>query len=144
MDLIRELGPLALASRLRRISDRIMADGGRIYASQGIRFEPRWFPMFYLLQDRPPMPLTEIARALGLTHPAVNQIAADLVEEGFLTSISEKTDKRKRLLSLTAKGKALLPGLRPIWSDIEEATGELLRSTGHDVLGVLGLLEQKL
>ena len=59
MDLIKQLGSLAFASRLKRISDRMMADGGRIYASQNISFEPRWFPIFYLLSEEPPMPLTE-------------------------------------------------------------------------------------
>jgi len=49
MDLIRQLGVLAFGSRLRRLNERLSKDVSRIYRDQGIGFEVRWFPVFYLL-----------------------------------------------------------------------------------------------
>ncbi len=46
MDLIKSLGELALGSRLKRLSELIMKDGIRIYRSNGIDFQPKWFPVF--------------------------------------------------------------------------------------------------
>ena len=55
MDFINDLGLLILGSRLRRLSDRIMASGQDVYRNLDIDFEPRWFPVFRLLADNEPM-----------------------------------------------------------------------------------------
>ena len=46
-NLIDELGELALGSRLKRLSDRVMKDGKALYARNNIDFEPTCFPVFY-------------------------------------------------------------------------------------------------
>ena len=144
MDLIRQLGPLALASRLKRLSDRLMRDGFRIYREQGLEFEPRWFTVFYLLSRKSPMAVTEIANELRITHPAVNQVAGIMEKAGLIVSRRDKTDERKRLLSLSPLGKVLAAKLKPIWKDIREANQELLDESGTDLLGSLDKIESAL
>ncbi|MGB8657558.1 MAG: bifunctional helix-turn-helix transcriptional regulator/GNAT family N-acetyltransferase [Candidatus Zixiibacteriota bacterium] len=144
MDLIRQLGPLALASRLKRLSDRLMRDGYRIYREQGLDFEPRWFTVFYLLSRKSPMAITQIARQLHVTHPAVNQVAGAMEKAGLIASRRDKTDERKRLLSLSASGKELAAKLKPIWKDIQKANQELLDTSGADLLAVLDRIEKAL
>ena len=78
MDLIRQLGPLALASRLRRLTEWLYKDGARIYREQSADFEPRWFPLFYLLKESGSVPVTTAASLLGFSHPAINQIAGQM------------------------------------------------------------------
>jgi DNA-binding MarR family transcriptional regulator/N-acetylglutamate synthase-like GNAT family acetyltransferase len=144
MDLIKQLGSLALASRLKRLSDRLMRDGSRIYREQGLDFEPRWFTVFYLLSRKSPMAVTEIAHDLRVTHPAINQVAGAMEKAGMLVSQKDKSDERKRLLSLSTSGKALLTKLKPIWNDFKLSAGELLAESGVDLLEVLDRIENSL
>ncbi len=144
MDLLRQLGPLAIASRLRRLTEWLYKDGARIYQEQSLDFEPRWFPLFYLLRELGETSVTGAAQSLGLTHPAVNQIAGEMSKRGFLESTSDERDKRKRLLRLTRKGRKSLSTLEPVWKDFESAAGELLSETGGDFLAMIGKLEETL
>jgi len=144
VDLLRQLGPLALASRFRRLADWLYKDGPRIYRERSADFEPRWFPLFYLLKESGSVSVTAAASALGYSHPAVNQIAGEMAVRGFLESIKDKKDERKRLLRLTRKGKTAVSRLEPVWADIEAAAGELVTEAGSDFLAALGRLEDAL
>jgi DNA-binding MarR family transcriptional regulator/predicted GNAT family acetyltransferase len=144
MDIIQSLGPLAIASRLKRLSDRLLKDAALIYEGESLAFEPRWFPVFYLLWQKAPIGVTEISRELGVTHPAVNQVAGDLENAGLLVSGRDKEDDRRRLLSLSQKGKELITRLVPVWRDIEEASRDLLDSQAPGLLGDLDRVESAL
>jgi DNA-binding MarR family transcriptional regulator/ribosomal protein S18 acetylase RimI-like enzyme len=143
-DVITQLGELAFASRLRRLSERLLRDASRIYHAQRVEFEARWFPVLYLLQRDAPLAVTDVARALGITHPAVNQIARAMSAKGLLVTGKDRRDDRKRLLSLSAKGRRMVGALQPVWAAIEGATREVLHSTGDDVLGCLDRIEHAL
>jgi ribosomal protein S18 acetylase RimI-like enzyme/predicted transcriptional regulator len=144
MDLIKELGPLALASRFRRLGEWLYKGVPRIYREQDVDFEPRWFPLFYLLKKSGSMSVTEAAAALGFSHPAINQIAGEMARRGLLESTKDKKDERKRLLHLTRKGKAVVSSLEPVWADIAAAANEVLNEAGGDLLTSLGRLEDAL
>ncbi len=144
MDLIRQLGPLAIASRFRRLAEWLYKDGARIYRERSVDFEPRWFPLFYLLKHSGPVSVTVAARALGFSHPAINQVAGEMARRGFLESIRDKKDERRRLLRLTKKGKAAFTSLEPVWADIEAVSSELLTEAGGGFLAGLGRLEDAL
>ena len=140
-DLITQLGELAFASRLRRLSENLMKDVNRVYARCETEFQARWFPVAYLLSRESPLPLTTIARRLHLSHPAVNQIAGDMSRKGLLKSSKDAGDGRRRLLALSEKGRATVDRLKPVWSDIDTETSRMLRSTGHDVLDLVSQIE---
>lgn len=144
MDFVNDLGYLVLGSRLRRLSDRIMASGQEIYRSAAIDFEPRWFPVFRLLADHGPMTVGVCARRLGLTHAAVSQTASAMAKRGIITSRKDADDERRRLLELTDKGRDLLPFLRDIWEDIESGIRDAVDYGGVDVLAAVEGLEQAL
>lgn len=144
MDLIRQLGPLALASRMRRLAEWLYKDGARIYREQSVDFEPRWFPLFYLLKESGSVPVTVAASALGFSHPAINQIASQMSRRGFLESVKDKKDERRHLLRLTKKGKAVVSSLQPVWADIEAAASDLLTETEGNFLADIGRIEDAL
>ncbi|MCJ7458956.1 MAG: bifunctional helix-turn-helix transcriptional regulator/GNAT family N-acetyltransferase [candidate division Zixibacteria bacterium] len=144
MDLLRQLGPLAIASRLRRLTEWLYKDGARIYQELSLDFEPRWFPLFYLLKESGEISVTHAAQALGMTHPAINQIAGEMSRRGFAESISDKKDKRKRLLRLTQKGRKALSSLEPVWKDFKSAASDLLSEAGDDFLATVERLEDAL
>lgn len=144
MDLIRQLGPLAFASRLKRISERLMKDVSRLYQEQDVDFQARWFPVLYLLGQKASMSITEIAHALQMTHPAINQIASGMSDSGLLSSSKDANDERRRMLSLSEKGAAVMTTLVPLWKDIESANRDLLSLTDGDFLGALDRIETAL
>ncbi len=144
MDWIEELGELALASRLRRLSERLARDASRIYADQSLDFEARWFPILSLLGGRPADSITSIAEALRLTHPAVNQLAGEMETRGLIRSVKDKQDDRKRLLELTPDGEKVREALQPIWEDIRAATREMISRSGSDLLTSLRETENAL
>jgi len=144
MDFVKDIGLLALGSRLRRLSDRIMASGAEIYRQTEIDFEPRWFPVYSLLAERGPMTVGVCARELGLTHAAVSQTARAMAKKGITTSRKDTADERRRFLELTDKGRALLPQLRDIWADIEGGVREAVDYGGVDILAAIEGIEQAL
>ena len=144
VDLVRDLGPLALGSRLRRLTDRLMADAVRIYRGQHFTFQPRWFPLFYLLSYRSPLSVSEAAAALGVTPPAVSQTVKELQRRRLVSSTRDPRDERRRRLALTEKARQLLPSLLPLWNDFETGTRALLDDAGPDLLCAVEALEEAL
>jgi DNA-binding MarR family transcriptional regulator len=143
-DLVQDLGPLAFASRLKRLADRLHRDVSRFYRNQSLDFEARWFPVLYVLKDRSPMAVTDLAGLLGLTHPAINQIAGDMLQHGLIDSVRDSGDERRHLLGLTAKARRLLKDITPLWGDVREATSDLITESGCDLLAALERIEKRL
>lgn len=143
-ELIAELGELAFASRLKRLSDRLMEDVSRVYSDCGVDFEPKWFLIFYHLGQSGPQSVTGLAQQIGVTHPAVNQAAAELIRSGMLSSHADKNDKRKRMLSLSPKGRQMYEQLKPAWQQVKDATAELIKETDSGLLQEIENIERAL
>lgn len=142
MDIITQLGALAIGSRLKRLSDQIMQDGAAIYQYYQIDFNPAWFPVFYCLSQQDRMGVMEIAHALKITHPGVIKTVNALERKGYVDTIRDDADKRKRMLQLSEKGRGLLPKIEEAWSDIAKGIQDLLIPTNTDLLQQLIQAEQ--
>ena len=145
MNFIKELGYLAIASRMKRLTDRFMRGGSQVYKSLGIDFEPRWFTVFYLIytQDSP-LSISEIASALKMTHPAIIQTTQMLIKKGLIKSFRDSQDRRIRRLAMTGKGKELANFLVPVWNDFETATSEIFGEAGVEMLDIIKRIESLL
>lgn len=122
---IDEVGILAIATRLQRLSDRMRKDGLLIYKANGIDFEPKWFPVIYTLYNKPVLSVVEIATEIGYAHPSTISLLKELEKEKLIRSKRDTVDERKRLIQLTAKGKALIEQMKPVWEVMVAATREL-------------------
>ena len=134
MDIFNHLGELALGSRLKRLSDKIMRDGSKIYQDNGIDFEPRCFPVFYVLSKKSPRGVMEITKDLGITHAAVSQVARELLRKKLIIAVTDPLDGRRRLLSLSDKGKSLLPEMQEIWNDIAVAFHQMINQHQSNII----------
>jgi N-acetylglutamate synthase-like GNAT family acetyltransferase/DNA-binding MarR family transcriptional regulator len=134
VDYLNDLGNLALGSRLKRLADRLGQQVGELYREQGIDFEPRWFPVFRYVADKGTASVTDIAVAVGVTHPAVNQISEELTRAGYLNSVVDRSDKRKRMLSLSAEGKRIKLQLEPIWKVLHAALSDVSEEIQNDLV----------
>ncbi|MDC0722172.1 MarR family winged helix-turn-helix transcriptional regulator [Nannocystis bainbridge] len=124
-DFTREGGSTMIGARLRRLSERIDGDAGRIYAESGIAFEQRWMAPMRLLSLHGPLSVREIAAALGISHASVSQARLSLHKARLISWTTDPTDARSRKLHLTASGRRMVERLAPIWSALMAAAIEL-------------------
>lgn len=144
MDLVHELAEIALATRLKRLSDRLSNDVSKIYKESDVDFEARWFLILTLLQREKLMAITEIADSLQLSHPAIIQLVQELIQKKLIKAEVDSKDGRKRMVSLTANGKKTLERIKPILSCIKEENEKWITTGSANLLTVLAELEQAL
>ncbi|MBF9223186.1 bifunctional helix-turn-helix transcriptional regulator/GNAT family N-acetyltransferase [Hymenobacter ruricola] len=144
MDFLQQLGPVALGSRLRRMSEYFTSEAAGIYADYGLDFQPRWYPVFYLVAHRPGISSNEIADQIGHTHASVSQIVKELVRNGLLAMTTDPQDQRRRLMTLTEQGQAVLPQLRAQTDDVRRSMQALLTEADANLWQALDRLEGQL
>ncbi len=142
MDFIAELGASSLGSRLKRLGDLLYQDYAKLYEVAGVPFKPIWFLILNYLSTRESGSITEIAAALHVTHPYVNQIAGDLIKRNVLEAFADPNDKRRRMLRLTEGGRDLVDRARCVWAAIRRAQEQIIAESESDVLGILARLEE--
>jgi DNA-binding MarR family transcriptional regulator/N-acetylglutamate synthase-like GNAT family acetyltransferase len=143
-DLIKELGELGMATRLKRLGERLSQDVARIYKSRHLDFEPKWFTTMYALYKNDSMSVQSLAQSLGLTHPAIIQFVNQMKKRHLVETRQGEKDKRVNLVSLTQKGRETFETIRPLLTDIEEVTSEVVNSPGIDMLILLDRIEETL
>ena len=143
-DIIEELGSLALATRLKNLSERLARDVSQVYKQSAFDFEPRWFALVYALKDGEELSVTELSTMLQQTHPAVNQVANVVVEKGLVEEHKDAADQRKRLLRLSKRGSKLVVDMSALWEKIKRANDQLLAESGGDLLNNLDRIESAL
>lgn len=144
MSFIKNLESFAIGSRIKNLSDTLMKDMSKVYKELGIGFEPRWFTFFQLILQRKEITVTQIATELKQTHPAVVQLINILEKKKLIITKKDKNDNRKRLVSLSSKGKSLAEELSPLWKDVHMATEEMLGESAPDFLEKVGKVENAL
>jgi ribosomal protein S18 acetylase RimI-like enzyme/Mn-dependent DtxR family transcriptional regulator len=144
MDLINRVGLLAFGSRLKMILDELYRDISRVYTSNNLDFEARFFLIFYLLKEGQKIKITDIAKEIGQSQPAISQLTDILQEKELINIIKDKNDTRIKLVSLSAKGKKLIPALEEIWENILSAHEDFFKELGIDILNILDKIENGL
>ncbi len=138
-----QAGAAAIGARLRRLSERIDRDAGRLYADAGIDFEQRWFGVINLLALFGPQTVGELATSLGVSHASVSQVRAALERAALTTWVQHPEDGRQRRLQLSAAGEQLTARLVPIWRALIGAALEI-NDEADDALAALARLESVL
>ncbi len=144
MDFMAEMAELALASRLRRLSDLYWQGVTATYRQSGIDFDVRWATIFVLIARQGPVAVMEIAERLGITHPAVIQVINELEKHHLIVSAKSDQDGRKRLLTLSETGQAMLPKLQPLWDAFVAVNRQMLGNQTHNLLSSLQEMEVQL
>lgn len=142
-NVIDQSGLLAISTRLQRLSDVLRKDGQKIYASYGIDFEPKWFPVIYTLHQKQPLSVLEIATEIGYSHPSTISLLRELEKKKLIRSKRDKEDERKRLLTLTEKGKSLIDQMQPVWQTMVAAL-TALTDTENKLMQAIDEVEQQM
>lgn len=125
MNIIDEIGILAISTRLQRLSEQLRKDGALVYKSFDIDFEPKWFPVIYTLHVKEMLSVVEIASEIGYSHPSTISLLKELEKLKIISSKKDKLDERKRLIVLTTKGKELVVKMQPVWAVMKNALKEI-------------------
>lgn len=141
-DFLRELGNLAVVTRLKRVSDAMLHDGRRMYKELGMDLEPNWFVIFRLLQKHGTLGVTDIADRIGLAHPSVITIVNKMMKAGHLKEEKSPGDNRKRMLRLTAKAEKDMPEFERVWNAGTAGFKRMMQDV--DVLAFLDTLESRI
>jgi DNA-binding MarR family transcriptional regulator len=144
MDTLRELGTFALASRMKKLVERLKAEASRVYRDRGIDFNDSWFLAAWMLSQQDGMTASDMAGKLGVSRPAVSQMAAGMHKKGLIGYERDPVDHRRRRISLTDRGRETVRALEPLWQDVGDVTMEIIRTSGVDLLGGLSGLEDAL
>lgn len=110
MDVINEMGPVFLGSRLKRLAERLQADAARIVNEAGLPVQPTHMPLLVAL-DREPMTIGQLCEAVGTSQPGITRGIGQLVDMGLVQS-ERGEDQRQRNISLTAVGQAAMARAR--------------------------------
>ncbi len=141
MSFYEEHGALIFGTRLKRLSEKFLQDVARIYKQLDIDFEPVWFPVFYLLNERGTVTMTEIAKELKISQPAVSQLVNSLKDKKYVEFTKASVDKRKILVCFTEAGALLTEKLVPVWQSLKRAMEELLNESQNSSTLLEGLNE---
>jgi DNA-binding MarR family transcriptional regulator/GNAT superfamily N-acetyltransferase len=108
---------------------------------------PKWFPAFYVLSQGEAKTITAIAKEIGHSHPSVSKIISEMVDKGLVKEKKDKTDGRRNMVSLSAKGKDITDKIEAQYTDVNGAIDAIAENTRHDLWKAIGewefLLEQK-
>ncbi|HYK77572.1 MAG TPA: MarR family transcriptional regulator [Daejeonella sp.] len=144
MNLVQELAELALATRLKRLSERLSQDISKIYKELNVDFEAKWYLILELLKREKVLGITEISDSLQLSHPAVVQFVDQLLKRQLIIAFTDKKDARRRLVSLSPEGKKLLQQIDPVLKVIKEENRLWIDQASHDILLIITELEKAL
>lgn len=142
-DYSRAAGGAALGARLRRLSERLDRESTRIYSALGVPFEQRWYGILNQIVLNGPMTVGEIAASLRVTHVSVSQARRSLETAGFVQSLDDEADARRRPIALTPQGEALVAQLTPLWQALGDSAEELNAEAG-DIVALLDRLDDAL
>lgn len=143
-DSLRELGTLALGSRLRRLSDQLMGDVAQNYVVAGVEFKPAWFPVLHELALAGSARLGDVAARVGISHVAVNRTASELEALGLVRSRKDDQDARARVLELTDEGRQRVEQAETVWGPSREAMDDVLAESVPDFVDFIAKVEDAL
>ena len=143
MNGVKELGILALGTRLRVLSEQMMATVKTFYDQYGLDFEPRWFPLFQLVERQPGLHVAALAAEIGMSHTAIHALVKPLAEAGLIALTPAPGDARARQVRLTREGEVLFDRMRPAWAALDQALRLALPDGGvAQVLAAVDRLDQ--
>ncbi|MEU2539493.1 MarR family winged helix-turn-helix transcriptional regulator [Streptomyces iakyrus] len=116
----------AVGTLLRHVLELLDGDVAAVYEEQGMAgYRPRFSPVVRALVAEGPLSVRDLAEAIGVTHSAASQTAAQMARAGLVVHTPDPLDARRRLVGLTAEARSLLPRIEAEWEATAAAMAEL-------------------
>ena len=116
---------LGLGTQMRQALDLMDADVEDVLADLGVTgFRPRFSVYLRAVVTLGPVPIRDLARAVGVTHSAASQTLAEMARRD-LVELRPGDDGRQRIVHLTAQARSVLPAVEAEWDATAAAAAEL-------------------
>lgn len=104
-----------LQKLFREIQFKISRFFTRLFSSEKLSF-PQIFVLVQLFRDGN-LPMSQLAKRLGITRPAVTNLIDHLVKEDYVERIASANDRRVILARLKKKGQSVIERVEAKWID---------------------------
>ena len=144
-DILRDVGYLGLASRLKRLADKLQADAVSVFDTRGYPIQTTHFPLIAALEANGPLSVNAAVEATGVSQPAITRIHNALQKMGLTDTRPIEGDNRQKEIFLTPAGEALVTEMRAsFWPVVREAAQQLCQYPQHDLLAEVARVEDRL
>ncbi len=145
VDVIADLGPVFLGSRLKRLAERLQGDALRMAEAAGLTVQPSQMPLLTVLDRQGPLTVGAAVEMLGISQPAVTRILSRLVALGLVETRRAHRDQRQKTIALTANGAATMARAKAVlWPMIAAAVADLCRDVPGALLDQVAAIEHGL
>ena len=145
MDIVKELGHLCLATRLKRIGDRLQSDVQRLIDAREYPLMANQYPILAAIDRAGPMTIGDISRSLGVSQPGVTRSVNALGRNGIVRFESPAEDRRRKVVALSRLGQKIVDSSKStLWPAIEAELVAICGDTGNSLLRHLDTLETEL
>jgi DNA-binding MarR family transcriptional regulator/L-amino acid N-acyltransferase YncA len=142
-DVVAQMGPAFLGTRLKRLGERMQAGAALVTASAGLALQPGQMALLAALRTGP-MSVGQLAEACGTSQPGVTRTLGQLRDVEMIEEL-ESADQRTRVVALSPKGEAALAVLtREVWPRVGMAAEQILSQLEGDFLASLAVIERAL
>lgn len=144
-DLLKELGPTFLGSRLKRLGERMQAGAARVASDAGLPVQPAHMPLLAAL-DGQALTIGQLVQVVGISQPGITRGIGQLADLGLVESQQDRDgDGRQRTISLTSEGNAVLARAKLyVWPQIGEAVKTLFGGRPEEFMEQIAAIETAL
>jgi DNA-binding MarR family transcriptional regulator len=141
-DVVKQLGYLALGTRLKRLGERLQAQTQVVLAAADIEVPASHFPVLAALALLGELNVGELTEAVGVSQPGVTRLLDKLAADGLVQSRQSATDRRVRTIDLTKSGRQLVSkAKRSVWPVVEAGVADACAGPAQPMLSVIAALE---
>ena len=142
-DVVAEMGPAFLASRLKRLGERMQASSATVISDAGLPLLPGQMAIMAALRTGP-MSVGDLAEACGSSQPGVTRVLNQLDKLGMIAEV-DRPDQRSRVVELSKTGRSAAAVLTTdVWPRVGMAAREVVAFADTDFLQQLGRIEAAL
>jgi DNA-binding MarR family transcriptional regulator/ribosomal protein S18 acetylase RimI-like enzyme len=144
-DILADLGPAFLGSRLKRLSDRLQAEATAILQAHGLPIQPAQQLLLGALERDGPQTIGALAQRLRISQPTITRTVQGLVDQDLVAVSREARDQRHKTLSLTQDGARVIGvAQQDIWPRVASAVTALCDGGEQALIDQITAIEARL
>lgn len=142
-DILADMGPVFLGSRLKRLAERMQAGAAQVIADTGLPLQSGHMAVLAALRGGP-LSIGQLAATIGISQPGITRCVGQMAKLGIVAD-RPGADLRSRLIALTPEGCAMAEtAAKDLWPRIGMAAQELMHGLTGSFMAQLAAMEREL
>lgn len=128
------IGPMAIATRLKFLSERLNKESADIFALYENDLKPKWYSAFYVLSHSDEaLSISEIAKEIGQARPTVLNAINEMIKNDLVDETQDTLDPRKNTVALSIKGQEYAKRIKGQYIDTTHVVETMLDESDHNL-----------